>query len=230
MKKLFGVVICFAYLTLNPIRVHAIVGYVNSVYGPGEFHLFANPLDDGVNTLSSALGAAPDGTVVSFWDPATLQFSQTSTRSSGAWSLDHSLYPGQGAMLTTPTLFTNTFAGEVVSLTPPPPYSGPDGIFLLSSVPPISATGEDVFNQVLGRGPAAGERFTWVSSSTFPYTTTTTYLGGGLWDNGTPALGVAEAAFFNIGSVTEPFAYVPEPATYALLGIGSLVLMLRRRR
>jgi len=51
--------------------------------------------------------------------------------------------------------------------------------------------------------------------------TTTTYLGGSVWDNGLPQLNVAESAFFTV---------IPEPTALTLLGLGSLALVRVKRQ
>lgn len=205
----------------------AIVGYVNHSFGPGD-SLFSNPLEASPNnTLSSLFWSSPvpSGTMISLWNPTTLSFDTTSTFSSGAWSINFTLNPGTGARLTAPSAFTNTFVGEVRNhdgssysgtLTPPPLYSGPNGIFLLSDKAPVGATGNDIFLNILGRAPNVGEQV-------MSLTTISTYLGGGTWDN-LPTLPVSGAVFLNIGPV-------PEPST-AAMGLLGLALMraLRRRQ
>lgn len=214
------------------INTAGITGYVNHSFVIGQ-NLFGNPLYDYTNTLSSLFsGGPPEGTTVSLWDPATLQYSTTSAFLSGAWTVDLAMPLGQGALLTTPSPFTNTFVGEVRGPNgetsdpwdPPPPFSGPDGLYLLSSIPPIVLSGAEVFTWILGRDPTVNEQFTRLNADTQTYETTT-YLGGGVWSNGEPQLNVSEAAFFNVGPVV-----VPEPTAFTLLGLGSLALMMVRRR
>jgi hypothetical protein len=54
---------------------------------------------------------------------------------------------------------------------------------------------------------------------------TTTVFQNGTWNNGTPKLNVAEAAFFNLG----PVVLVPEPSSLALLAIGSVFFFATKR-
>jgi hypothetical protein len=82
--------------------------------------------------------------------------------------------------LYTPTGFTNTFVGTVLNhdgsnlsdiseLTPPPVYSGPDGVFLLGDKAPTVDTGADIFLNILGRAPNPGEQVTtWDTVSSVP--------------------------------------------------------------
>ena len=105
-----------------------IVGYVNSHFKPGD-NLFNNPLDDGVDTLTSLFYYnIPNGTTISLWNSTTSSFDTTSTYSSGSWSVNLTLQPGTGALLDTPLGFTNTFVGNALNhdgtsftgFTPPP--------------------------------------------------------------------------------------------------------------
>lgn len=209
------------------LPVSAAGGYVNHSFGPGA-SLFSNPLQASPNNKLSSLfwsSPVPTGTMISLWNPTTLSFDTTSTFNSGVWTIDFTLNPGTGARLTAPSAFTNTFVGTVLNhdgssysgtFTPPPLYSGPDGIFLLSDKSPIYSAGSDIFLNILGRAPNVGEQV-------MTLTTTSTYLGGGSWDN-LPSLPASGAVFLNIGPV-------PEPST-AALGLLGLALMraLRRRQ
>ncbi len=207
-----------------------VIGYVNHTFGVGD-SLFSNPLARSpANTLSSlfANSTVPDGTVVSLWNSASKTFDTSSTYGSGAWSINFTLNPGTGAKLTTSMAFLNTFVGNVQShnggpfadpLTPAPVYSGPNGLFLLSDKAPVSSsTGNDIFQNILGRAPNLGEQV-------LTLTTTSTYLGGGNWDN-PPSMAVGGAVFLNVGPVV-----VPEPtaAGFAVLGFAVLHGIRRRR-
>lgn len=204
-----------------------VVGYVNHIFGPGD-SLFSNPLVAPTNNTLVNLfspSVVPDGTTISLWNPSTLSFDTTSIFNSGFWSINFTLNPGTGARLTTPSAFTNTFVGNVQNhdggpftdpLTLPPLFGGPNGIYLLADKAPVANTGTNIFLNILGRLPNVGEQV-------ITLTTTSTYLGAGLWDN-LPTLGVSEAAFLNVGPV-------PEPSTMALGLMGLVVLRhLRRRR
>ncbi|MFN3408570.1 MAG: PEP-CTERM sorting domain-containing protein [Limisphaerales bacterium] len=213
-----------------PAPAQNIVGYVNRVFLPGE-NLFGNPLIQPTNTLNFLIPLAPDGTTVSLWNSLTLAYDTTSVFSGGSWSVNLTLAPGTGARLTTSLGFTNTFVGTVLNhdgslftgnFTPPPPFAGPDGLYLFSDKAPVNASGTNLFLNIIGRLPNVGEQVIWLDEPTQTYHTGT-YLGGGLWDN-EPALFVSDAAFFNLGPVV-----VPEPTALALLALGGLLLARRRR-
>jgi hypothetical protein len=80
------------------------------------------------------------------------------------------------------------------ALTPPPVYSGPNGLVLLGDKAPVSNTNINIFINILGRLPYKGEQVITLSA-------TNTYLGHGIWDS-VPALPLGEAAFINI--ISEP--------------------------
>lgn len=199
-----------------------IIGYVNYAFQPGN-NLFGNPLASTNDVLSHVIPSAPEGTSVALWNPVANAFEPASVFSSGAWSLNLSLPPGTGALLHAPVAFTNTFVGVVLApdgswwdggdLLPPPPFAGPNGLYLWSCKSPmqLSATnGRPVFDYVVGRGPLEGEQFIWLDLLTQTYQTTT--WSSGSWNNGEPALRVGEAAFFNIGPTG-----IPEPGAASLL-------------
>lgn len=205
-----------------------LASYVNTTFAPGTT-LFSNPLDLGLqNDLDSLFPptTTPVGTTISLWDSTTQTFDNTSVFSGGAWSLDFTLNPGTGARLTTSVSFINTFVGNVLNrdgtplqgpLTPPPVYTGPNGIFLLADIVPIEDTGTDIFLNILGRQPKVGEQVITLTS-------TSTYLGSGNWSGGIPTLNFGASAFLNVGPV-------PEPTTLALGCLGlTLVGIIRRRR
>ena len=205
-----------------------VVGYVNRTFGIGS-SLFVNPLQASPgNTLSSlfSFSAVPNGTSISLWNSTTRTFDTTSTFEFGAWSVNFTLNPGTGARLTSPSIFTNTFVGEVQShnggpfnepLTPPPLFVGPNGLYLLGDKAPFANSGANIFLNIIGRMPNVGEQVITLTS-------TSTYLGGGNWDN-IPSMAVSDAAFLNIGPVV-----VPEPATAVVTLIGFALLPIYRRR
>jgi len=220
-----------------------IVGYVNMPFDAGV-NLFGNPLDNtgqlpsGMNDLAtlfpvSGQASPPNGAQVALWNPATDAFGPSSTFNNGSWSLDLTLLPGTGAELITPTPFNNTFVGyadnhdgtlltDPNSLPPPPVFSGPNGIYLRSDAAPLKDVGTDIFLNILGRLPNAGEQVTLLDAASQTYTTDT-YLGNGAWDN-VPTLQVGQAAFFNVGPV-------PEPSTLfaGLAGLAVVIAGCRRR-
>ncbi len=223
-----------AFAQSNVYSIH-IVGYVNKAFQAGD-NLFGNPLES-TNTLSYVIPTAPEGTTVSLWNPPGNAYGPIATFTSGAWDTDFTLNPGMGAKLHTPALFTNTFIGTVLApdgsyfdgnaINPPPPFSGVDGLYLLSSKFPATLSGTStlsVFEYILGRAPHEGEQFTTLDPATQLYHTTI-FLSGD-WNNGAPRLGVGESAFFNIGPVA-----VPEPsvASFVLAGFCIARVISRRR-
>lgn len=221
-------------------HVFAAVGYVNVQFAEGE-NLFGNPLDNGTgNLLSDLVAAPPDGTVVSLWNSATASYGVTSTFDDvSGWDSDFALLPGTGALLVSPAgagSWFNTFVGQVLNgdgtvwagdpqpLLPPPPFAGPSGVYLLSSIVPkaLAGSGDDsVFRWVVGRPPEEGEVFMDLDVGTQTYNNSTFF--GGAWDNGDPSLNVAEAAFFTLQGV-------PEPGAFALVAALSLAGFAAYRR
>lgn len=233
LVPLLAALFCVAAPTTNA----QFVGYVNRAFVAGE-NWFVNPLADPPNSLSQIFPgtSTPAGTAVSMWNPGTVSFGAPSILQAGAWSVDFVLDPGIGLRLTAPAAFTNTFVGTVLapdgnplldpdSVMPPPPFPGPDGVYLLGSKFPAqlsdgAGTRGPVFEYVIGRGPREGEQFLWLNEATQTYQLTT--FTGGLWDNGAPTLGVAQSALFNLGPI-------PEPATATLLVLSLASLWLGRR-
>ena len=183
------------------------------------------------------------------WNSTANQFTPSAIWDGSDWSAELTLAPGTGALLNTPTPFTNTFVGTVLnfdgsvltgnspygggaSLTEPPPFGGPNGLYLFSSKAPFALSGHvfapntgtaDVFESIIGRLPQDGEQVTTLNPLTQIYTTAT-FLGG-VWNNADPSLGVGQAALFNIGPVV-----VPEPPALGLLLAGLGVAGMVRRR
>ena len=207
-----------------------IAGYVHyTFWSGGSFqagdNLFGNPLLNTSSRLSTIIPDPSSGTTVSLWDPVVNAFTQSSTFANGVWSLNLELPPGQGALLTTFTTFTNTFYGVVLApdgsilnpdepIPPPPAFDRPDGVYLLSSkLPATLSSSLPVFDYILGRSPREGEQFTRLDPLT-QLSHTTTFVSGN-WDNGIPVLPLGEAAFFKV---------VPEVSTWALLLLGSIAM------
>jgi hypothetical protein len=113
------------------------VGYVNVTIPPG-FSMIANPLNASTNTISALFGAAPDGTILYKFNPATGQYSINGKEFDEWASPNDTLLPGDGAFIfnggTQP--FTVTFVGEVMqgSLT----NAVPNGFSIKSSQVPQS--------------------------------------------------------------------------------------------
>lgn len=226
-------------LILLAVHAHAGVGYYNYSFWPGD-NLFQNGLRAGDNRLSMIIPTPPEGTTISLWDASANAFHLDSVFSHGVWldagSSDPStleLLPGAGAKLTTSAAFINTFVGDVLNhdgtpwsgdFSNPPPFSGPNGIYLLGDKSPVAADGTDIFLHILGRNPNFGEQITRLDVADQVYITSTWLddgSGSGYWDI-LPSIGVGEAALFNIGPVPEPSA--------AVLGLLGLVLFRIARR
>ncbi len=217
-----------------PAQIYSqnIIGYVNTVFWTGDT-LFNNPLEASPDTLDNLFDPLniPNGTTVSLWNPATATFDTTAEYTGGTWSADLTLAPGTGARLTTPLTFTNTIVGMALNhdgslftnlvFTPPPVFSGADGIYLLGDKCPVADTGTDLFLNVIGRLPNVGEQVTLLDGAAQTYATST-YLGNGNWDS-LPTLAVGEAAFFKIDSA-------PEPGVFGLFSLGVLFLCARMQR
>lgn len=255
MKKRQLLLASVAVLSLLAANTNAqvtsqnILGYVNFTFQPGD-NWFGNPLDfhpdptsgyANDNALSNLIPSAPVGTTVSLWNSTSDSFGPASTWNGSQWSTDLTLNPGTGALLDTPTLFTNTFVGQVLNLdgsianlanlltNGPPPFAGPNGAYLLSSMAPIALSGDvfsptnnefSVFESIIGRAPQNGEQVTILDLLT--QSTTTSTFSGSAWDID-PVLGIGEAALFNLGPV-------PEPSCVGLLLVGLGTLNFTRRR
>ena len=201
-----------------------VIGYYSYFFMTGS-NLISNPIqidmqigsEMGSNHLSQIFfwpqspgSTAPEGTTVSLWNPTTLSFDTSSTLSNGVWSDDLILPPGTGALVVTPSPFTNTVAGIAFShdgiyltngpLKLPNVFLGPNGIYLFGDACPTPDNGTNIFLNILGRMPFVGEQVTQISGAN---TSTSTYLGNGQWD-AVPTLAVGHAAFFNIKSEPPP--------------------------
>jgi len=222
--------------TLLPLRSAAVVGYYPYQFYAGD-NLFQNNLQNIPNDLTTMFSptTTPNGSRVSLWSAATLSYDTSSTFQNGSWSVDLTLSPGTGARLTAPVNFINIFVGEVldhngspyngVSTTLPPPYSGPNGAFLLGDKFPASSSGSTAFANVMGRTPNDGDQIIRLDASSHTYITSTYQGGTTQWDI-TPTIDIGESVFFNIGGVpfTPPaLTTVPEPSVVGLALLGLAV-------
>jgi hypothetical protein len=200
-----------------------IVSYVNIPFSAGD-NLIGNPLSNSTNDLNHIFSLVPTGSTFSPWDPSTRQYFPASTYYDGSgWSENYMFVPGEGALFHTPSTFTNTYVGGVLlgpgpGENPPiPPVLGA-GLYLLSSLFPAA---DRSFQDIIGRDPREGESVTSLDAAMQTYRTTTYRLGS--WDNGTPTLGIGQAAFYGL-------APVPEPSSASLLIVGCAAALLLRRK
>jgi hypothetical protein len=107
-----------------------VVGYVNKSFPAGAFLLIGNPLDDGTNTLNSALASLPAKSQAQFWNGASFD----NYTKGGTWPAAPGIAPGVGLFVKSQTAITNTFVGSVAA-----PVGGsvtqalPAGVFVLVS-------------------------------------------------------------------------------------------------
>ena len=214
-----------------------VVGYINLPLFPGD-NLIGNQLLENASSgtgydlsLNNYLTGLANGTTFTKWDPLSNQFLPVSIYNSlsQSWSINYTLGPGEGALLNSPTLATNTFVGDVNSvldvntgiLNWHPGYA--NGVYLLSCPVPLS---DATFQQVVGRNPLNGEWVETLNPVTQSYSLTTYHTGTG-WDNGAPSLAVGQAAWFDLG----PVAFqVPEPALCAFFLLGTGLLLARKNQ
>jgi hypothetical protein len=177
--------------------------------------LIGNPLDAQDNSLNGIFDpqSVPHGTMLTKWDTASGQYLPDSIFDGSGWSINYSLPPGEGALLTAPVAFTNLFVGVVLTLEHPLATSAP-GTYLLSSRAPVplGPGNPPVFESVIGRAARDGEQFRWLDPTTQLLHTTT--YSAGVWNNGVPALSVGQAAFFVL---------IPEPSTFFTLAVAVIL-------
>jgi hypothetical protein len=225
-----------------------IVGYINLVLRPGV-NLIAdqflsapdNSLDSILNGASSFGGLANNTTFTMWNNGAYLPLSVYSS-SSDSWSINYQLNLGQGGYLTSPTLVTNTFVGQVGpyfdgsanNINWNPNYA--NGLQLISNPIPIAGNLDYEFFNVTGRAPVAGEVVAVLNPFTQTYTKS--YFDGFQWvdqisgNPSTVVLQVAQSAWFGLGAnydidIPSP---VPEPGALALVGLGAAMLFRRQGR
>jgi len=93
-----------------------VVGYVNYPFTAFNYTLVSNPLDNTTNDLNTILAGVPDSTSVGLWSTALQDFSPTTpaySSSTGKWTPDVAIAPGQGFFVVPSANFTNTFVGNV---------------------------------------------------------------------------------------------------------------------
>lgn len=210
-----------------------VVGYINRPILPG-YNLVANQLIGNVdNTINNVFLGVADGTTFTKWDSTANSFLPSSVFDLGSqtWSINYTLNLGEGALVNSPSLTTNTFVGgvanytNVVDLGPgglpwSPNYA--NGLHLIASPSPVGGPVSVMFDKVTGRAAQAGESVSILDEASQTYITAT--FDGFSWDND-PNLPVAHAAWFNLGPVN-----VPEPSSMALVGLAFGALVAVRRR
>jgi len=220
-----------------------VFGYFNTAIYSGD-NLIANQLNNNeTNTLNDILNPAyaqglPNGATFTEWDPVANVFLPVSTYNAAttSWSINYNFNTfasGQGALLNSPTQWTNTFVGGVALYTNIVPLLGgtigwhpnyANGLYLIANPHPVGGTTDAMFPDIVGRPPQEGGWVKILDPATQTYTTTTFHTGTG-WDNGDPSLAVGEAGWVNLGPVV-----VPEPSALAILGSGMAWLAIFRRK
>lgn len=241
IMKAFKLIIALFLLGSVALSAHAqsniysinIVGYVNRPILPGN-NLVANQLFGNIdNTINNVLLGVADGATFTKWDATANAFLPTSVFNLGSqtWSINYTLNLGEGALVNSPSLTTNTFVGGVAIYTNIVSDLGPgqlwspnyaDGLHLIACPMPLSGPLSTMFAKVVGRSAESGEWVKVLDETTQTYITAT--FDGFGWDND-PNLPVAHAAWFNLGPVN-----VPEPSSMALLGMAFIGIVARRRR
>jgi hypothetical protein len=235
---LFSTFLLYSTSAFSQVYSGNVVGYINLPIYAGD-NLIANQLDNnGTNNLNSILsgyGNVPDGATFTKWDSTANTYLPLSVFSSanGLWSINYNLTFGEGGILHSPTRWTNTFVGNVGNYTNLLPDLFPggiawnpdyaDGLHLISCPVPLAGPISSMFMNVTARLPQDGEWVRILDPATQSYTLTTFHTGTG-WDNGDPALSGGQSAWFNLGPVP-----IPEPSTLALVGLGTVLVMRRRR-
>jgi hypothetical protein len=200
-----------------------IVGYASLSMYPGN-NFVANQFGNTNNTLNFVFQApTPEGATFTKWDSASAQYLPLSTyHANSGWTINYDLTYGEGGLLHSPSLFTNTYAGDVWpgfndSASFVPPLVSSNGVLLLSCYIPISPA---TFHDVVGREPRNGEAVTILNAMSQVSTTTT--FANGFWNNGVPTLDIGQSAFYTLMPV-------PEPEVIGLFGVGAVLLAAGRR-
>jgi len=201
-----------------------VVGYYFLSVKPGD-NLISNQFDDGLgNTLNDGqlMSGVLPGSTFTEWDPTAKQLLPVSIFDGQTWSINYTLAPdGVGGVLNSPDTASVFFVGSIINfLTDGPGYIfvPPDrdrGVYLLALAAPLV---DETFPQIAGRNAKDGDAVETLNAATQQYNTTT--FQNGSWNNGTPLLGVGEAAYFDL---------VPEPSTYALAGLAAMIFVASRK-
>jgi hypothetical protein len=165
-----------------------VVGYVNQVY-PAGFSMVATPLKTANNTVGEVLANAPAGTRVYKFAGGAYEVANTFDPEEGGWGNPaQTLPPGQGYFVKSPSQWTNTFVGEVVTAST---NSLGHGFNMVGSVWPAAGNIDSALQLV----PTSGDRI-YSFNNGVGYNVANTYdpeEGG--W--GTPPnLNVAQGVFY----------------------------------
>ena len=247
-------VVCAFSLVLAESTFGNIVGYYNSPMQPGV-NLIANQLIalpdnslDSILNAASSNGGLANNSAFTMWSNGAFLPWSIYNASLDSWSINYSLDLGQGGYLDSPASFVNTFVGDVgpycqdsgpYNINWNPNY--PNGLQLISDPIPHSGSLDTEFFNVTGRNPVDGEGVAILDRLTQTYHISY-YTSGIGWQNqdltgpSTATLNVGDSAWFDLGanydipsSLPVPVA-VPEPGVLALAGLGSLALLILRRR
>ena len=186
-----------------------VVGYINTTLvggaGTGKYQMIANQLNTTNNTIASLIPSPPDATSLFKWNGTTFDVA-TYASFLGGW--DHPTYtlnPGEGAIINSPSQWTNTFVGEVLQGNLTNPY--PKNFSIRASQIPLAGTLSSL--QLPPSQFVDGDsvyQFNTVSQGYDVYT-----LLGGVWLGGPkpePTLAIGEACFLypqNAGSWNQTF-------------------------
>jgi hypothetical protein len=178
------------------------VGYINKTITAG-FSMVANQLNGSPDNLVTRLfAAAPNNTAVFKFNPATGGYLSIAFID-GAWEgddLNMVLAPGEGVFVSAPSVFTNTFVGEVVLSSS---VNVPSGFSVISSVIPQSLPISGAPPAGLGFPVANGDSIFQYNPATGGYTANSYVDGAWEGDGGgtAPSPGIGEAFFvFNGGA------------------------------
>jgi hypothetical protein len=120
IAKILSIAAVCGYVTAaagHALYSPGIVGYINQPLYSGNNYI-ANQLSTGDNSLDTIFqpGVVPEGTTFTEWNPTTQALLPASTYDTvTGWSINYTLTYGEGGLLNTPSLFTNTFTGGVWS-------------------------------------------------------------------------------------------------------------------
>jgi hypothetical protein len=167
------------------------------------FNLISCPvLATSDNSLGSLLSDMPANAQFWAFDNGSGSCLPSSVFSAGGgWSRNYTFLPGVGAFFYSPMALQITFAGVPMSARSYPAYLSAPGSYLLSDTVPNSASS---FLDVVGRAPMDGEAVNFWDQTSKDYLRTEYDGASGTWSQGAPALGVGQAAFFELHGTPVP--------------------------